>query len=309
MKKLLLIDAYAWIYRSYYAVRALSSSKGVPTNAVFAMMRFLLKLEDEFPGWDGAFVFDLGKSTHRTALAADYKANRPPMPDDMKPQIPLIRDLIRDFGWPFVEYEGYEADDLIACIVRAFPEPAIRIVSGDKDLSQLIDGRVEMLTPSKDGKELVVRGEKETLEKFGVPPCAIIDYLALVGDTSDNIPGIEGIGPKTAAKLLTEFGSIDAMTAAPERIGKESLRNKIVAGAERLALNRKLVRLLDTLPPDLALGEDSFLKKAPDYEAICGSARELELRSLARELEKRRTDALAKKSDPDDGKPVQLELF
>ena len=170
-------------------------------------------------------------------------------------------------------------------------------------------GKERLKLYSKDGKELVVRGEKETLEKFGVPPCAIADYLALVGDTSDNIPGIEGVGPKTAAKLLTEFGSIDAMTASPERIEKESLRNKIVAGAERLALNRKLVRLLDTLPPDLALGEDSFLKKAPDYEAICGSARELELRSLARELEKRRTDALAKKSDPDDGKPVQLELF
>ena len=307
MKKLLLIDAYAWIYRSYYAVRALSSSKGVPTNAVFAMMRFLLKLEDEFPGWDGAFVFDLGKSAHRTALAADYKANRPPMPDDMKPQLPLIRDLIRDFGWPFVEYEGYEADDLIACIVKAFPGPAIRIVSGDKDLSQLIDSRVEMLTPSRDGKDLVVRGEKETLEKFGVPPCAIADYLALVGDTSDNIPGIEGVGPKTAAKLLTEFGSIDAMIAAPERIEKESLRNKIVAGRDRLALNRKLVRLLDALPPGLALKDGSFAKKTPDYDAICAVSAELELRSLARELEKRR--ASAQKNSADSQGPVQLELF
>ena len=231
------------------------------------------------------------------------------MPDDMKPQIPLIRDLIRDFGWPFVEYEGYEADDLIACIVKAFPEPAVRIVSGDKDLSQLIDTRVEMLTPSRDGKDLVVRGEKETLEKFGVPPCAIVDYLALVGDSSDNIPGIEGVGPKTAAKLLTEFGSIDAMTAAPERIEKESLRNKITAGRERLALNRELVRLLDTLPPELTLGEDSFAKKTPDYEAICASAAELELKSLARELEKRRASSAAKKPDPDDGQPVQLELF
>jgi len=307
MKKLLLIDAYAWIYRSYYAVRSLSSSKGVPTNAVFAMMRFLLKLEDEFPGWDGAFVFDLGKSAHRTALAADYKANRPPMPDDMKPQIPLIRDLIRDFGWPFVEYEGYEADDLIACIVKAFPEPAVRIVSGDKDLSQLIDSRVEMLTPSRDGKDLVVRGEKETLEKFGVPPCAIADYLALVGDTSDNIPGIEGVGPKTAAKLLTEFGSIDAMTAAPERIEKESLRNKIIAGRDRLALNRKLVRLLDVLPPELALNEGSFARKEPDYDAVCTTAAELELRSLARELEKRR--ASAQKNSAESQGPVQLELF
>ena len=307
MKKLLLIDAYAWIYRSYYAVRPLSSSKGVPTNAVLAMMRFLLKLEDEFPGCDGAFVFDLGKSALRIELAPDYKANRPPMPDDMKPQIPLIRELIHAFGWPFVEYEGYEADDLIAGLVRAFPEPEIRIVSGDKDLSQLIDARVEMLTPSKDGRDLVVRGEKETLEKFGVPPSAIADYLALVGDTSDNIPGIEGVGPKTAAKLLTEFGSIDAMLDAPERIEKESLRKKIVDGAERLALNRKLVRLPDAMPSGLSLGNEALRKNEPDYETICASARELELRSLARELEKRRAEA--EKNNAASQGPVQLELF
>ena len=307
MKTLFLIDSYAWIYRSYYAVRALSTAGGMPTNAVFAMLRFLLKLEDLSSGEDGAFVFDLGKSAYRTALAADYKANRPPMPEDLKPQIPVIRDLIASFGWPLIESEGYEADDLIACIVKAFPEHPVRIVSGDKDLSQLIDRRVVMLTPSKDGKDLVPRGEKETVEKFGIPPASIVDYLAMTGDSSDNIPGIEGVGPKTAVRLLLQFGSIDGILANLEKIPGETLRNRLAAGAERLALNRKLVKLIDTLPAELPLNEAAFRRDPPDYPKICSVAQSLELKSMMRELEKRRGESEKKREDPE--APVQMELF
>lgn len=288
MKQVLLIDAYAWIYRSYYAIRLLTNSQGQPTNAVFAMIRFLLKLQDEYPEFDGAFIFDSGKPQHRLALAPQYKANRPPMPDELKQQTGIIRELITDFGWQSVAQENWEADDLIGCIVKNFPNREFRIVSGDKDLSQLIQSpRVEMLVPSPDGKTLQKRGDAETVEKFGVPPCAILDYLSLIGDTSDNIPGVEGVGPKTAAQLLQQFGSIDAMLAEPEKIKRETLRNKIVENRERLMINRQLVSLLQEPEAGMVLTESQFERKTPDYHKILSTAQALELRSMYKDLEKR----------------------
>lgn len=305
MNELLLMDSYAWIYRSFYAVRSLTNSRGVPSNAVFAMMRFLLKLEDEFPARSGGFIFDCGKPAHRLALAPDYKANRPPMPEELKVQLPVIRTLIGAFGWPSFESEGYEADDLIACIAHAVTDRPVRIVSGDKDLSQLIDDRVTMLVPSPDGKQLLPRGVRETEEKFGVPPSLIVDYLALVGDSSDNIPGVPGVGPKTAAALLRQFGSIDAMLASPQLIARESLREKIASAGELLKKNRLLVSLKDDPPPGFAPSPDSFSRKAPDWNAVLAVAQDMEFRSMFRELEARRTAASA--ADP--AGPVQLELF
>ena len=288
MKTVLLIDAYAWIYRSYYAIRLLTNSQGQPTNAIFAMLRFLLKLQDEYPEFDGAFIYDCGKPQHRLALAPQYKANRPPMPDELKQQTGIIRDMIQYFGWQIMEQENWEADDLIGCLVNTFKNREFRIVSGDKDLSQLIASpRVEMLVPSQDGKTLQKRGDTETLEKFGVPPSAIRDYLSLIGDTSDNIPGIDGVGPKTAAQLLQQFGSIDAMLAAPEQIKRETLRTKITENRERLMVNRQLVSLLTEPEQGMHLEESHFIRTEPDYEKILELARTLELRSTYRDLEKR----------------------
>ncbi len=308
MKPILLIDAYAWIYRSYYAVRALTNSQGVPTNAVFAMLRFLLKIQDEYPEYDGAFVFDEGKPQHRLALAPLYKANRPPMPDDLRSQLSVIRELIGAFGWQCLSRENWEADDLIGCIVHEFPDRQIRIASGDKDLSQLIDSpRVEMLVPSPDGKALLKRGNAETVKKFGVPPCAILDYLALVGDTSDNIPGIPGVGPKTAAQLLNDFGSIDAILANPEQIKRETLREKLVGGAEQLKINRELVRLLTTPCEGMCLTAEQFQRATPDYAGILALAQKMELRSMYKELEKRKQETAVPETTPDT--PWQPELF
>ncbi|MBR2426456.1 MAG: hypothetical protein IKB16_06925 [Lentisphaeria bacterium] len=308
MKQVLLIDAYAWIYRSYYAIRLLTNSQGQPTNAIFAMLRFLLKLEDEYPDFDGVFVFDCGKPKHRLELAPQYKANRPPMPDELKQQTGIIRDLICDFGWQIIEQENWEADDLIGCLVNTFQNRDFRIVSGDKDLSQLIQSpRVEMLIPSQDGKTLQKRGDAETIEKFGVPPCAIRDYLALIGDTSDNIPGIEGIGPKTAAQLLQQFGSIDAMLSAPDQIKRETLRTKITGNCEKLTINRQLVSLLTEPEPGMTLTEEQFLRKAPDYAKILKTAENLELRSTYKDLQKRCSTSI--KADEKAGEWEQGELF
>lgn len=285
-RTLLLIDSYSQIYRGYYAIRALTTSKGEPVNAVFAMAKLLLKLQNEYGDCDGAFVFDKGRPAHRMALAPAYKANRPPMPDNLRSQLGIIRDLIRAFGWNIVEQEGSEADDLIAAAADKFSDRKVLIISSDKDISQVIDERVEMLVPDHDGKGFSRRGIAETVAKFGVKPAAIADYLALIGDSSDNIPGVEGVGPKTAAALLDQFGSIDEMLARADEIKRETLREKIKASADRMHLNQKLILLDRAVPSGLMMEEETFRKAPPDRAAITEIASKMELRSILRELEK-----------------------
>ncbi len=281
---ILLVDSFAQIYRCYHAVRHLSTADGVPTNAVFAMTKFLLKLEKEYPSENGAFVFDKGRPHFRMELAPDYKANRPPMPEELQIQLPVIRELIQDFGWTIVEHDGYEADDLIGSIASAFPAHRVVIFSGDKDLSQVIDDRVEMLVPDPAGS-LTKRGVEEVVKKFGVPPSGIVDYLALIGDASDNIPGVEGVGPKTAAALLQQFGSGEEIFRRLDEVKRESLRAKLAQAKELFEKNVKLVRL-DTAPPEDVVWEICRLKRsAPDYAKIRAAAKKMELKSILREID------------------------
>ena len=288
MRSLILIDSFAQIFRGYYAVRALSSHDGTPTNAVFAMAKFLLKLHADYPAdkFDGAFVFDCGKPAHRLELAPDYKANRPPAPPDLTAQIPIVRDLIEAFGWPLFEQQAWEADDLISALANAFSEREIRIVSADKDLAQLVNDRVAMLIPSHTGAGFELRDEAAVVEKFGVPPSGIIDYLALVGDAADNIPGIEGVGPKTAAKLISECGSIDAILANPASVASENLRAKLVSGAEKLRKNQALVRLLREPPAGSEWSDAMLERRAPDFRRIRGIAAGLDLHTVIRDIDR-----------------------
>ena len=281
---ILLVDSFAQIYRCYHAVRHLSTADGVPTNAVFAMTKFLLKLEKEHPSENGAFVFDKGRPRFRMELAPDYKANRPPMPEELQIQLPVIRELIQDFGWAIVEHDGYEADDLIGSIASAFPAHRVVIFSGDKDLSQVIDDRVEMLVPDPAGS-VTKRGVEEVLKKFGVPPSGIVDYLALIGDASDNIPGVEGVGPKTAAALLQQFGSGEELFRRLDEVKRESLRAKLAGAKDLFEKNVRLVTL-DTVPPENVVWELGCLKRsAPDYAKIRAVAGKMELKSILREID------------------------
>ncbi len=304
MRSLILIDSYAQIFRGYFAVRVLTSSDGTPTNAVFAMAKFLLKLHADYPAdaFDGAFVFDLGKPAHRLELAPDYKANRPPAPPDLNAQVPIIRDLIRAFGWPLFEQQAWEADDLISALTFAFPGREIRIVSADKDLAQLVNARVSMLIPSRSGAGFELRDEAAVVEKFGVPPSGIIDYLALVGDAADNIPGIEGVGPKTAAKLIRACGSIDAILANPASVANENLRAKLVDGAEHLRKNQALVRLLREPPAGSNWSDAMLVRTAPDFRRIRELAAKLDLHSILRDLDKIAPETASDNicDDPDD---------
>lgn len=284
--EVLLIDSFAQIFRCYYAVRALSNKAGEPTNAIFGMMRFLLQLEEKYPGAKGAFVFDKGRPPHRMKLAPAYKANRPPTPEDLLAQLPAIRELISAFGWRIIEAQDCEADDLIASLAVCFSDVPIKIISADKDLAQIVDDRIEMLVPDHTGKGFNRRGAAEVLEKFGVPPSRIVDYLALIGDSADNIPGIAGVGPKTAAALLQKFGSIENMLAHSDEIERESLRQKICEGKDLLATNVALVKLVTDPPEGNAWSPESLDRTgSPDAAHIRRIAEAKELRSMFKDID------------------------
>lgn len=285
MKPVILIDTYAQIYRSFYAIRSLTTNDGRPINALFGMAKFLLKIRSEFTDYDGAFVADLGKP-FRLELAPDYKANRPPTPDALKAQLPAIFELIKAFGWQVLEYETWEADDLISALTINFTDRTFQIMSADKDLAQLINERVTMLIPSHDGKGFELRNSDKVLDKFGVPPEQILDYLALIGDNADNIPGINGVGPKSAAKLLQQYKSIDGILAHADEINGKALKENIVSGRERLSVNRQLVGLRRTLPDCFPKTDVVFTRTEPDWQAILKIASEHHLTSIAKEVVK-----------------------
>lgn len=284
-QNIILVDAYAQIYRGFYAIRNLSNSKGQHVNAVFALAKFLLRINRDYPLQYGAFTFDVGKPAFRLELLPQYKANRPPMPDELRSQIPFIHKLVEYFGWPSLSKEGYESDDLIAGLASFFVGSPVLIVSGDKDIAQVIDDRVKMLVPDKKDGGLAVRGEDEVLERYGVTPHQIPDLLALTGDNSDNIPGVPGVGPKTAAKLLSEFGSLNKLLQESSKIDNLKLREKIDSCADILKKNLDLVTLKKELPDDSWKTLSILERKAPDYQKLLGLCEELELKSIRKEIE------------------------
>jgi DNA polymerase-1 len=281
---ILLIDAYSQIFRCFYAIRSLSNSKGQATNAIFAFTKLMLKLHNDYPSTYGAFILDCGKPAFRLEIAPDYKANRPPMPDELREQIPVLEQIAEAFGWPMIVQEGYEADDLLAAIAKEFKDKTVKFISSDKDLAQIIDERVEMLVPAFKGGGFTLRGRKEVIDKFSVTPEQIVDYLALIGDSSDNIPGLQGVGPKTAAKLIMEHGSIASMIAEPDKVENPKLRQKIVDNVELLNKNIKLITLKVDVPDKPWGGLDTLARKTPDWEKIRNICEEMELKSLLKEL-------------------------
>ena len=283
--KMLLIDAYAQIFRGFYALPLMTNSKGEFTNAIFAFSRFLLHMEREEKPKYGAVVFDKGRSTKRLEILPEYKANRSPTPEELKAQVPGVKEMIDAFGFPILDHEGIEADDLIAVLSAGFADFRVGIVSADKDLAQMVDDRVEMLIPQGKSKGFAKMGVDEVVAKYAVPPEKIVDYLALIGDSSDNIPGVQGVGPKTAAKLLNEHGSIEAILENPDAVKNEKLRAKLADSAELLRKNIRLIEL-DTTPPDDSWTKlETVTRRPPDWRAVAKLAERYELRSFKKGLE------------------------
>jgi DNA polymerase-1 len=254
MSKWLLIDGFNLAYRCFFAIPELTRADGFPTNALHGWVKSIWMLQaQERP--DGTVVFfDLGGAQDRLALHPEYKAQREEMPEALEKQIPYVKRLTTAMGCLAIEQDGVESDDLLAAeaVTLAQAGHEVLIVSSDKDFAQIVSDRIKiMLPPPSANPKLGWRllDAAGVLEKFGVPPGKIAHYLAIVGDTSDNIPGIDGVGPKTAAKWLAEYGDLEGVIARVSELKPERFRETVGASADRLRLNLKLTTLNLTLPP------------------------------------------------------------
>jgi len=282
--RLFLIDGYALIYRAYFAFinRPLTNSRGENTSAAWGFVNFLLRVREQYEPDYLAVVFDSGMS-HREKEFPEYKATREKMPDELRASLPRIRELVEAFHDPVVELEGYEADDVIGTLARKAREEGVEavVVSGDKDFHQLVGDGIKLLNPGRGGPTGVEAewvGESNAAERMGVPPEQVVDYLALIGDSSDNVPGAPGIGPKTAVKLLKEYGSLDAMLENRDQISGKRARTALQEHADQVLLSRRLVTIMDDLPVELDL--DAWKVQEPDVERLRELFVELEFRSL-----------------------------
>ena len=249
-KHLYLVDGHALAYRAYYAMikNPLMNSKGQPTSAVFGFANYLLRLLQDYKSPYLAVVFDSSKPSFRKEIYEEYKANRSAMPDDMVSQMPLLYKLTEVMNIATFVKDGFEADDIIAHVTTEAEKQGymVSLVTRDKDLMQLVSKKTRMLAPESGGK-FIQMGPDEVVEKMGVPPEKVRDLLALSGDSSDNVPGVPGIGPKTAVKILASAGSVDRLLADPTLAGNPKLAAKIEENRDKLELSRKLVTLeLDT---------------------------------------------------------------
>ena len=263
-KSLVLIDGSGYIFRAFFALPPMTRPDGTPVNAVFGFANMLFKLMQDRPEDDLVVVFDYSGESFRNQLYDGYKANREEAPKELVPQFQLVRDAARAFGLPVIDVEGFEADDLIAAYAkqaRAAGEP-VTIVSSDKDLMQLVGDGVTMWDPMKQ-KPI---GRAEVIEKFGVGPELVCDALALIGDSSDNVPGVPGIGPKSAAQLLAEFGSLEGLLARLDRIRQPKRREALEQNADKARLSYRLVQLDAEAPLPLPL--DQLRRKPFDPAAL-----------------------------------------
>jgi len=281
---LYLVDGSSYIYRAYYAIRHLSSPSGHPTNAIYGFIQMLLKLLKDHEPRHVAVVFDAGRTTFRTELYPDYKANREAMPDDLRVQMGPIREVVRAFNIPSLELAGFEADDIIGDLAGRFAAKGgkVIVVTGDKDLMQIVSESVTLLDTMKDKQS----GIPEVLERFGVAPELVPDILGLAGDSSDNIPGVPGIGEKTAIKLIGEFGSLDQLLErAAEVKGKNG--EKLREFREQALLSRRLATIECNVPIEIAL--EDLVVREPDRQALNAIFRTYGFTTLIKELTGRST--------------------
>ncbi len=281
---LYLVDGSGYLFRAYHALPPLSrKSDGLPTGAVSGYCNMLWKLLEDMKGPDQpthlAVVFDAGAKTFRNKIYPLYKANRPEPPEDLIPQFPLVRDATRAFNVACVELQDYEADDLIATYTRLAREARARvtIVSSDKDLMQLVEDGVVTLLDTMKNRRL---GSAEVMEKFGVPPSRVIDVQSLAGDSTDNVPGVRGIGIKTAAELINQFGDLDTLLMRAGEIRQNKRRETLMENAENARISRKLVTLETNVP--VREGIEGFGVREPDAVSLIAFLKAMEFNALTR---------------------------
>ena len=281
---LYLIDGSGYLFRAYHALPPLSrKSDGLPTGAVSGYCNMLWKLLEDMKDGDRpthlAVIFDAGKKTFRNEIYPEYKANRPEPPEDLIPQFPLVRDATRAFGVACVEEPGFEADDLIATYARLAREVGARvtIVSSDKDLMQLVeDGKIQLLDTMKNKKI----GSAEVIERFGVPPSKVVQVQALAGDSSDNVPGVPGIGVKTAAELINAYGDLETLLGRAGEIKQPKRRETLLENADKARLSYRLVLLDDHAK--LRQTPEVFGVREPNPAALLAFLQAMEFASLSK---------------------------
>src|SRR5437868_14194123 len=280
-----LVDGSGYIFRAYHALPPLNrKSDGLQVNAVLGFCNMLWKLLRDMPEDNRpthlAIVFDKSEVTFRTKLYPDYKAHRAPAPDDLIPQFPLIREAVRAFDLPCLEQAGFEADDLIATYVRIACErgASATIVSSDKDLMQLVNDCVTMYDTMKDRR----LGIAEVIEKFGVPPNKVVEVQALAGDSTDNVPGVPGIGVKTAAQLIVEYGDLETLLLRAGEIKQPKRREALIENAEKARISRQLVLLDDKV--DLEVPLDDLAVHEPDARKLIAFLKAMEFSTLTRRV-------------------------
>jgi len=308
--RLYLVDGSGYIFRAYHALPPLTrKSDGLPVGAIAGFCNMLWKLLVDMKAAPDApthlaVVFDHSEVTFRTRLYADYKAHRPPPPEDLVPQFPLVRDATRAFGVPSLELPGYEADDLIAAYAAHVRDLGgeVVIVSSDKDLMQLVGERVSMLDTMKNLRI----GPAEVAEKFGVPPEKVVDVQALCGDSVDNVPGAPGIGIKTAAALINEFGDLDSVLARAGEIKQDKRRQTLIDFADQIRLSRELVRLDCETPLPEPL--DALAVEEPEPATLSAFLETMEFRTLARRVSEARGETPAPPPRPAEEAPAPIDV-
>src|ERR1043165_3325348 len=280
-----LVDGSSYIFRAYHALPPLNrKSDGLQVNAVLGFCNMLWKLLRDMKPEDQpthlAVVFDKSEHTFRNEFYADYKAHRPPAPDDLIPQFGLIREAVHAFDLPCLEQAGFEADDLIATYVRETSDRGgtATIVSSDKDLMQLVTERVVMYDTMKDRRI----GIPEVIEKFGVPPEKVVEVQALAGDSTDNVPGVPGIGVKTAAQLIVEYGDLETLLFRAGEIKQPKRREALIENAEKARISRQLVLLDDKVKLDVPL--DDLALPDPDARKLIAFLKAMEFTTLTRRV-------------------------
>lgn len=285
--ELYLVDGSGFIFRAYHALPPMTNTQGVPVNAVFGFSNMLAKLINDMNAPNIAVIFDAARKNFRNDIYAAYKANRSETPEDLIPQFPLIRAATEAFSLPALEMEGFEADDLIATYVRLAREQdrSVVIVSSDKDLMQLVGPGVRMFDPMKS-KYLE---EADVVEKFGVTPDKVVDVQALAGDSIDNVPGVPGIGIKTAAQLINEYGDLDGLLSRLDEIKQPKRRETLQQNAENARISRQLVRLDAHVKVDRSI--ESLRVSEPDTGKLIAFLQEQGFRSLQARVEKKAANA------------------
>ena len=283
MEKLYVLDASGYLYSSYFAIRNMTNAKGESTNALFGFVRSVMKIKKDHNVTHIVAVFDGPNNTKgRKALYPEYKAHRQSMPEDLRYQITRAKEICSLLGIAWLDVPEVEADDTMGSIAEWGKNNDLHVYlcSGDKDLCQLVDEHVSILNANKDHKLI---GAKEVEETYGIPPKLMIDYLSLVGDASDNVPGLASFGPKTAVKYLLEFGSLDALLANPQRVTEKKKREIVEQQADIALLSRKLVTIATDVP--FPQDRDFFTIKPCDFEPLRAFYKDMNFKSLLKELE------------------------